>query len=183
MRSKIKFLLGWFLTGLFLAGCQSTSKWGVDVSSILTENDTVHIKQKISAALGRDDLVKSMQVVPSSPTDRRLLITLFSGSVGADESVCLKAMRALSRDPLIPKVESIIIVTCKQYVHWIPIGGGNTSITKWTNVEEGDPIFKCGLSREALLRGDEPEVWMRNGRFVSEPKAGQTTNPMPLHEK
>ena len=165
MRFYSTLLLGLVLAGFFLVGCAGPSGGSVGLAP-LTNSDSTYLKQKIDTALGRADLVKSIQVVVYAQNDHRLLITLYSGSAGADEMVCMKALRALARDPLIPQVDSVITVTCKESVHWVRISGATTSLEKFANIEEGDPIFKCGLSRDALLRGAEPEVWMRNGRFV-----------------
>jgi len=181
MRNKIIGLLGLALAGLFLAGCAG-------LLHPLPDNEAAYYRQKIEPALGSNDCIKAMQVLTVKDNKRLAIIILDVKPVNA-ETNCLKAVRALSCDPLIPPADLINIkVVCS--------GGSRvvqqalptyTVMTKYgpmtgpqmyssDTVEVTKTVFSCVITREALIGGQNPKVVIRDGIYVSGPNTGKSAN-------
>lgn len=185
MQSKMICLLGLVLAGLFLAGCVGLSSPSI--------NERVYFTQKIGTALTTDENIKTINIL--NVNGKRIAIISLRTVPGKEENACLNAMRALSRDPLVPLTDEVCIAVdqarsisvqgqlgiavAQGVAHGLTagiLGGGGTP------TEEEVLTFSCKSTRDALLKGEDPEVTVRDAIFVSDPYKGQRTDSWWLHE-
>ena len=86
---------------------------------------------------------------------------------------CLKAMRALARDPMIPAQDEIIILSAhtsiskkatEAIVQGLLFGGivGVANASSGSSAGTEDVTYSCFITREALMNGEEPKPLQQN---------------------
>jgi hypothetical protein len=181
MQNKMIRLFSLVLAGLFLAGCAS-------LLHPLPDNEATYYRQKIEPALGSNDCITAMQVLMVKDHKRLAIITLNMEPMNA-ETNCLKAIRALSRDPLIPPADLINVkVVCSAgsrvvqqalptytvMTKYGPMTGPQRYASE--TVAATKTVFSCVITREALIGGENPDVVIRDGIYVSGPNLGEPAN-------
>jgi hypothetical protein len=166
-----------------LAGCAGLSQ--------PAPGDVGYLHQKIEKAVGSARCIKRMVIL--NQKGHTLIITLqVPGS--SEEADCLKAMKALSLDPEIPAVDAIVVSS--EQMQDIKLGsqllraGLSGAVQGAAGVRDPSSSqqsreevisFSCKATRSALLKGEEPEIFLRNKVYVSGPYTGQRSDSLWLH--
>jgi hypothetical protein len=87
-----------------------------------------------------------------------------------DEKRCLKIIQAMSRDPLFPKRNRVGVMAVRVHVTTLR----DDDLALLIKEETEQTVFSCGITRDALMKGEKPEVVIRNEIFLY---SGQRTPP------
>lgn len=164
----------------------------------LPPSEIADVRRKVDASLAPNERVKSMFVLQpdwtNNETARTLAITLIANPAN-EEMTCRKVIRSLSRGPSLSSVDAVcLIVEQNRSVRMSAqfgraaargalLGLAGAPYTHADLSREDVMTFRCRITKDALLKGKDPKVEIRNGIYVSGPYEGQGTDSLWLHEK
>jgi len=164
----------------------------------LPPSEIADVRRKVDASLAPDERVKGMLVLQpdwsNNETGRTLSITLIANPAN-EEKTCRKVIRSLSRDPSFSAVDKVCVAVRQNKsvslagqlgraaARGAILGLAGASYTDADFSHQEVTTFSCVITRDALVKGQEPKVVIRNGTFVSGPYEGQGTDSLWLHEK